>query len=104
MDNKSKVISMIGMANRARKIVSGEDSVRQFIRGNKVKLIIIAEDASDNTKKRFSNCASYYGIPYYVYLSKDELSISLGGKIRSVIGIADCNFSFYLERLICETL
>lgn len=95
---------MIGMANKAQKIVSGEDSVRQSIREKKVKLIIIAEDASDNTKKRFSNCANYYKVPYYIYLSKDELSISLGGRIRSVIGIADNNFSIYLEKLICKVL
>ena len=53
MDNKSKIVSTIGMANRAGKIVSGQDSVRNSIRRKKVKLIIIAEDASDNTKKRF---------------------------------------------------
>ena len=104
MDNRSKVISMIGMANRAQKVISGEESLRQSIREKKVKLIIIAEDASFNTKKRFSNCANYYGIPYYVYLSKDEFSISLGGRIRSVIGIADDNFTAYLEKLICETV
>lgn len=104
MDNKSKIISMIGMANKAQKVISGEDSLRKAIREKKVKLIIIAEDASDNTKKRFSNCANYYGVPYYVYLSKDEFSISLGERIRSVIGIADNNFSIYLEKLICEAI
>ncbi len=104
MDNKSKIVSTIGMANRAGKIVSGQDSVRNSIRRKKVKLIIIAEDASDNTKKRFLNCANHYGIPSYVCMTKYDFSRSLKGKIRSVIGVADLNFSLYLERLIHDTL
>lgn len=51
MEHRKKLLSMIGMAYKAGKIISGEDPVRKAIRKNSVKLLIIAEDASDNTKK-----------------------------------------------------
>lgn len=104
MDNRSKIISMIGMANKAKKIVSGEESVRSSIRMKKVKLVIVTEDASYNTKKRFSYCAHYYNIPYCFYLNKDEMAKSIGGKIRSVIGVIDENFSNQIKKLIDSTL
>lgn len=104
MSDNIKIASIIGMANKANKIVSGEEILRKSIREKKVKLIIIAKDASDNTKKRFSNSASYYDIPYYTVLTKYDFSKSLGWKNRSVIGITDSNFANTLEKLICEVL
>lgn len=92
------------MANKAQKIVSGEDSVRSSIRTKKVKLVIIVEDASYNTKKRFSCCAHYYNIPYCFYLNKDEMAKSIGGKIRSVIGVVDEGFSSQIKKLIDDAL
>ena len=95
---------MIGMANKANKIVSGEENLRQNIRQGKVKLIIIASDASENTKKRFSNSAKYYNIGYFIYLTKLDFKLCLAGKTRAVIGILDENFSNSIERLICNVL
>lgn len=91
---------MLGMAYKAGKVVSGEDPVRLAIRNNKIKLLIITEDASENTKKRFTNSAVYYHIPYYIYMTKDEMSVSLGMKIRSVAGVSDREFADYLIKLL----
>jgi len=100
MEQRKKILSMIGMAYKAGKVVSGEDPVRKAIRGKTVKLLIIAEDASDNTKKRFINSASYYHVPYFIYLTKEELSDSLGHKIRSVASITDEGFAMHLINLM----
>lgn len=100
MEKRKKIQSMLGMAYKAGKVVSGEDPVRLAIRKNNVKLLIITEDASENTKKRFVNCSVYYHIPYFIYMSKEELSISLGLKIRSIAGITDREFADYLIKLL----
>lgn len=100
MEHRKKLLSMIGMAYKAGKIISGEDPVRKAIRKNSVKLLIIAEDASDNTKKRFINSAVYYHVPYFVYLTKAELSDSLGQKIRSVASVIDEGFAKHLISLM----
>lgn len=100
MENRKKVQSMIGMAYKAGRVISGEDPVRFALKKNNIKLLIIAEDASENTKKRFINSAVYYHIPYFIYMTKEELSISLGQKIRSIAGITDERFSDYLISLL----
>lgn len=95
---------MIGLAYKAKKVISGESLVRNSIRNGKVKAVIITEDASLNTRKRFSHSAHYYDVPYYLYFNKDELSTSIGGKMRSVIGIIDQGFATEIQKLIDNTL
>ena len=88
----NKIYSMLGLASKAGKLVSGEEIVRNSIRQNKVKLLIISEDASDNTKKRFLNAAEYYKVPVYIWGSKEQLGFGIGKSNRSVVGISDDNF------------
>jgi ribosomal protein L7Ae-like RNA K-turn-binding protein len=88
------------MANRAGKLVSGEDAVRNAIRQKKAKLAIISTDASDNTKKRFNNSAAYYNVPCILWGEKQLLGKCIGKSERSVIGIVDINFCNNITKLI----
>lgn len=97
----NKEYSMISLANKAGKLVTGEDAVRNSIRNSKVKLTIVAEDASDNTKKRFRNSAAFYNVTLIIWGLKDELGSCIGKSERSVLGITDENFSrSIMEKLI----
>jgi len=97
----NKIYSMISLANKAGKLVTGEDAVRNSIRSSKVKLTIVAEDASFNTKKRFQNSAAFYNVSLIIWGFKDELGSCIGKSERSVLGITDENFSRNIkERLI----
>jgi ribosomal protein L7Ae-like RNA K-turn-binding protein len=99
----NKVYSMIGLANKAGKLVTGEDAVRYSIRSSKVTLAIVAEDASDNTKKRFRNSAAFYKVPIVTWGLKEELGSCIGKSERSVLGITDKNFGESLmEKLLAE--
>lgn len=89
----NKIYSMFGLASKAGKIASGEEVVRNAIRQNKVKLLIISEDASLNTKKRFINSAEYYKIPVRIWGLKEQIGLSIGKSDRSVVGIIDDNFT-----------
>ena len=99
----NKAYSLISLANKAGKLVTGEDAVRNSIRSGKVKLAIVAEDASDNTKKRFSNSAAYYKTSFIIWGLKDEFGSCIGKSGRSVLGITDENFSrSFKEKLVAE--
>ena len=50
--NLSKVLTLIGFAYKSRKMVSGEGITLEAIKKNKVKLVFLASDASENTRKR----------------------------------------------------
>ena len=49
----NKALSLIGLATKAGKTVSGEFSTEKSIKTGKGYLAIVAGDSSDNTKKRF---------------------------------------------------
>ena len=54
MIDKLRVLGMLGLAAKAGKITFGADSCKEAIMKNKVKLIILAQDASERTKTKFS--------------------------------------------------
>ena len=47
----NKCYGMLGIAVKAGKLASGNDAVLDLVKKHRVKLIIVAEDASDKTKK-----------------------------------------------------
>ena len=49
--NEDKIYSFLGLATRAGKIVSGDDSTLLELKRGNVKLVIVAEDASDSYLK-----------------------------------------------------
>ena len=58
----NKVLSLIGLATKAGKTVSGEFSTEKSVKTGKGFLALVADDASENTKKKFRNMCTYYVI------------------------------------------
>ena len=99
-NNKEKVLSFLGLATRAGKIVSGDDSTLLDLKKGKVNLILIAEDASNNTKKLFKDKSTFSNIPYLFFSTKEEIGFAIGKSPRAVVGIKDENFSKKIIELI----
>lgn len=95
-----RVYSFLGLAMKAGKLVSGEESCEKTIRGEKAYLVIVTEDASDNTAKKFSNACAYREVPYLRFGHKETLGKLLGKEIRSVIAITDAGFAQKLTEMI----
>lgn len=89
----NKGFSMIGLATRAGKTVAGEFSVEKAVKQRKAKLVIVSEEASENTKKLFTNKCQYYGIPCIICGSRNDLGNATGNKERVSIAILDSEFS-----------
>ncbi len=87
-----EVISLLGLAFRARKLSFGEVLLKD-IRANKVFFVMIAEDASDNTKKKYTDKCRYYHIDCKIIGHVDELSKAIGKDNRVAIGIKDKGFA-----------
>lgn len=96
---------MLGLAMKAGKIASGEFSTEQSVKKGTAYLVIVAEDASDNTKKHFSDMTEYRGIPYYVFGTKDELGQTIGKQFRASLSVNDENFAASIEKKLqnCTT-
>jgi len=97
------VYNFISLAMKAGKVVSGEQGCEKIIKSGKASLVIISEDASSNTNKKFKDACLYNRIPLYTFGEKDKLGMCLGKGVRSVIAITDENFSSNLVKLITET-
>ena len=93
-----KVLAMLGLAMRAGKVVSGEFSTEKAVKSGKACLVIVAEDASDNTKKEFSDSCSYYQVPYAVYGTKESLGHSIGKEMRASLAVIDEGFGRELAK------
>lgn len=90
---QNKVLSMIGLATKAGKVVSGEFSVEKAVKSNKAHLVIVADDASDNTKKMFTNMCTFYKVPIYFYGNKESLGNAMGKQTRASLALLDDGFS-----------
>ena len=89
MSKPDRVISMISIAAKGRNLVSGEFAVEKAVKCGKAYLVIVAEDASDNTKKQFSNMCEFYEVPMVVYGNKYTLGHFIGTQMRANIAITD---------------
>lgn len=94
---QDKILSMLGLAQKAGKIASGEFSAEKAVKTGKALMIIVAEDASDNTKKMFRNMCIFYHVPMYIYATKDALGNCIGKKYRASLAVTDKGFSKSLE-------
>ncbi|MDO4942148.1 MAG: ribosomal L7Ae/L30e/S12e/Gadd45 family protein [Lachnospiraceae bacterium] len=91
--NKKPIFSFLGLAAKAGKVVSGEFSVERSIKSGHSYFVIVAEDASDNTKKMFDNMCNYYRVPLIYLGTKDELGHYIGKQYRASLSINDKGFA-----------
>ena len=84
-----KALQLLSLAMRAGKIASGEFKTEESVKASKARLVVIASDASDNTKKKFSNMCEFYKVPLRVYATKDELGRAMGKEFRASLAVTD---------------
>ncbi|MFV0519959.1 MAG: L7Ae/L30e/S12e/Gadd45 family ribosomal protein [Lachnospirales bacterium] len=94
------VRSMLSLARRANAIKTGEFAVSETIVKKSAKIVVVAKDSGNNTKKKFSNSCHFYGVKLYSYSLKSEISSSIGKNNVAVFSIEDINFANRIEELI----
>lgn len=99
MNNKQKQLNLLGLSLRAGMLESGSQSVMVAIRNQSAKLVVIADDASTNTKKQFLDKCEYYQIPAYILFSSVEISAAIG-KERTVCAFTDDGFAQSFKKLL----
>lgn len=84
-----RVLSMLGIAAKAGKIVSGEFATENAVKAGKAFLVITAGDASKNTAKKFRDMTDFYRVPFASYGTKDSLGRCIGKDYRSSLAVTD---------------
>ena len=87
--NKQKISNLLGLAQRAGKLISGEELVIKAIQEEKAKLVFLANDAASN----------YYEVQVSTVFSTLELSTAIG-RARKVVAVVDAGFSKKMRSLM----
>ena len=87
-----RAASLLGLAQKAGRLVSGEFLTEKAVKSGKATLVIAATDASDNTKKMFTDMCTYYEVPLYFWGKKEELGSFIGKSDRASVALTDAGF------------
>ncbi|HIT71186.1 MAG TPA: ribosomal L7Ae/L30e/S12e/Gadd45 family protein [Candidatus Scatovivens faecipullorum] len=96
----NKVYGLLGISSKAGKVISGTDIILEKMERKKVKLVIIAEDASEKTIKNMKYYCNKENVELIIYGNILENSKAIGKHNRATIAIIDQNLAIAIKKLI----
>ena len=100
---RERALKLLGLMRRANALQIGEDNSGAAVHAGRAKLLLLAADASDNSRRRaehFVNGRRTQLIP--LPFAKEELSASLGVNGGSMAAVTDLGFACALMKLLAE--
>ena len=88
-----KVYNLLGLMQRAGKLITGEDLIIKNLKNKKIKLLVIAEDCGVN---------NFYGVEHIEFSNIENISIAIGRDNRVAVGITDSGFIKKFKQLLEE--
>ena len=98
-----KLLSMLGLAYKAGKIVFGSEGVSGAIRSkNRPPIVLLASDASENSVKRITDGCKYYKVDLITaYVTKQEIGHILKGRSDvACVAVTDIGFANAIREII----
>lgn len=92
------LLSFLGIAKKSGNVVFGMDPVKKDLLKDKIKLILITSDISENSLKEIQNAANDKINIIKINSTKEDIN-SATGKYAAVIGILDKNFAKKISAL-----
>ena len=86
-------LSLLGLAQRAGRLVSGFDAVKRAVVRGRAHLVIISHDVSANTADRMRRIAAARGVPCVTWSDMNTLGKAIGQPDRAVIAIVDARMA-----------
>lgn len=98
-----KALSRLGMAMRAGKLATGDEGVMQMIRSRQAKLVLVANDASDNAYKKYSDKCAHYGIKIVRQFTRWEIGYSIGKAERVAVAVTDDGMAAWIGEELTQS-
>lgn len=95
-----KILSYLGLATKAGFAASGEFLTEKSVKEGRACVVLIADDASDNTKKRFTDMCTFYNVPVFCFSDKDTIGHSMGKEFRASLAVNDKGFADQIIKLL----
>lgn len=96
------IFSMLGLAMKAGRIASGEFMTEKSVKSGKACLVILAENASENTKNKFRNMCHFYQVPVYIMGTKEGLGAAIGREFRACAALTDKGFAKSIQEKLAN--
>lgn len=90
---QNKIESLLGLCMRAGKLKSGELAVENAVKDGSASLVVVAADASANTRKLFHDKCAFYEVPCMEYGTKESLGHAVGKEYRASMAVMDKGFA-----------
>ena len=100
MTNELKIKNLLGLAQRARLLVSGNFAVNEALKTEQVKLLLVTTDASERTAEEFQKISAEKNLPLIRVLTQESLGQCLGKDLRTVAAILDDGFKKSIEKVL----
>ncbi|MCR4739886.1 MAG: ribosomal L7Ae/L30e/S12e/Gadd45 family protein [Lachnospiraceae bacterium] len=97
---RDKALNLLSLARKGGNVVSGEFMTETTVKEGKAELVLVASDASDNTKKMFTNMCSFYNTELRIYADKVSLGRSMGKEFRASAAVTDKGLADRIIELI----
>lgn len=86
---KNKIYTYLGLAARARTMKAGEEAVLAALKHKNAKLLIIADNASENAQRRWRFRAESFQVPYITFGTQEEIGRAIGSSFKTIVSICD---------------
>ncbi|MBQ7247876.1 MAG: ribosomal L7Ae/L30e/S12e/Gadd45 family protein [Lachnospiraceae bacterium] len=86
---QDRFYGMLGITAKAGAAASGAYAAQAAVREGKAFLMIIASDASEQTRRDYEKLCAGYGVPAAVYGTMESLGRAIGKDVRAVIAVTD---------------
>lgn len=86
---KDKALRLLGLANRAGKVITGIELCEKAVKSKKARLVVVTRETAKSTLELFKN----KDVPVICVESKEKLGNFTGKDIRSVAVVTDKSFA-----------
>jgi len=95
-----RILSLLGFAKKAGKLVTGSNAVLRSILSCSASLVIVNEDAGHSVKEKFKRLCAENDIKFYIFGAEAEFEWATGEKNKVIYSVVDEGFSNKLVLLI----
>ncbi len=101
----SRLLGSLGLASRARKLSFGTELTCEAAHRGNLHLVILSNEASQNTLKKVNRCCTENNVPAYIIdVGADMLARAVGKrKPIMTLGVIDSEFKNLVQRTLVNT-
>ena len=87
-------LNILGLAKKAKKVISGDFAVCSALPDKKTELVIVAADASERVVEKYRKKTAEHDIPLIVAFTKEKLAKALGNDgLTATVALTDAGFA-----------